>query len=68
MPLLEDEDEELPEDGVEGDPFSDPLSFESLLFLSFLAAVVYWVMSKCAGNLILVSILEAPIECSKRYQ
>jgi hypothetical protein len=30
------------------------------------AEVVYCVMSSCAGNLIFVSILEAPIECSNR--
>lgn len=55
------------EEGVEGDPLSDPpLSLANLFFFSFRAEVVYWVMSSCAGNLILVSILDAPIECSNR--
>jgi hypothetical protein len=61
------------EEGVEGDPLSEPgIPFNfcraaSLFFFNLRAEVVYRVMSSCAGNLILVSILDAPMECSKRY-
>jgi len=66
--LVDEDDEELLEEGVDGDPFSEaPFNFANLPFFSFLAAVVYGVISSCAGNLILVSILEAPMECSKRW-
>lgn len=60
------------EEGVEGDPLSEPeapFSFckaACLFFFSLRAEIVYWVISSCAGNLILVSILDTPIECSKR--